>query len=318
MHRSLLCLCLFSLLPFALTACAGDAASDLTRNDERPGSAEPLSSDSLRVLFIRGGDATGGLANNSTEHLSDIGNDETGRNHGWGQLARLLQETGYVIEQVEEHPVTQGTPTPVDLAGMDLSAYDVLVFGSNNAAYGPAAVDSVDQYVRRGGGLLFISDANWGQDWADAPTSDQPFLTPYGLEMHQDLGTYAPSRAGGDFTAAGEAHPILDGVARFTGEGVSPLRIVEEVPGVTATVLVRAQGRVRRNDNPEGRGTTTSATENDGALVVAEVGEGRLAGHFDRNTFFNAPGGVGAHLGEADNQQYAQNLFNWLAQRGGE
>ncbi|CAN0364917.1 unnamed protein product, partial [Ectocarpus sp. 4 AP-2014] len=50
---------------------------------------------------------------------------------------------------------------------------------------------------------------------------------------------------------------------------------------------------------------------NDATVVVASAGEGKVAGHFDRNTFFNQ-NGAGTNLNRFDNKQYALNLFGWL------
>jgi hypothetical protein len=51
----------------------------------------------------------------------------------------------------------------------------------------------------------------------------------------------------------------------------------------------------------------------DGALVAIEVDFGRIAGHFDRNTFFNL-NGAGTDINRFDNRRYAINLFEWLAE----
>jgi hypothetical protein len=53
---------------------------------------------------------------------------------------------------------------------------------------------------------------------------------------------------------------------------------------------------------------------NDGSLVIALAGSGRVAGHFDRNTFFNR-GGAGTDITRFDNRIYAKNLFAWLTDR---
>jgi hypothetical protein len=48
--------------------------------------------------------------------------------------------------------------------------------------------------------------------------------------------------------------------------------------------------------------------------AIANVGRGKVAATFDRNTFFNAGvGSDGTDLSEHDNRAYAYNLFNWLA-----
>lgn len=279
------------------------------------------------VLFVRGADRSGGFleAGNDasrTEHLADIGNSATnGGNHGWGQLATLLRGNGFTVSQVTETAENSSGPSAgiaVPFETLDLSAFDGIVFGSNNAAYNPAQVDAVDNYIRGGGGALFISDANFGGSWSDAADSDQAFLDRYGLVMHQDQGQYALTRAAGDFVAPD--HPLFAGVNAFDGEGVSPIEVVGGVDGVTYEILARAEGQTRLNDRTGSAGTSRAAGLNDAAVVIAEVGPGRVIGHFDRNTFFN-DNGAGTFLeretsafgGAAlDNDRYALNLFTQL------
>jgi len=263
-----------------------------------------------RILFVRGGPGTGGfLEGGSDEQLSSISNSSTSSgNHGWATLASELRDLGFELDEQREEPVTNGVPTPLPFDEMDLSVYTVIVMGSNNAAYTSAQVDALEGFLRDGGGVLFISDANFGQDWPDAPTSDQSFLDRLGLVMNQDRGTYSISES--EYRVNG--HPILDGVSEFDGEGVSPVTI-GTVPGdVRATLLANAEGRVRRNDSESGKGTTTDATEDDAALLVGTAGDGRFAVHFDRNTFFNE-NGAGTDITRFDNRPFARNLFRWLA-----
>ena len=269
-----------------------------------------------RILFVRGGAGTGGfLEGGKDEQLSDITNDETfNGNHGWGMLADLLEAEGYVLEQMIEGPAEDNTP--IDFANLDLAQYDVIVLGSNNAEYPPESVQAVVDWVYAGGGLLVISDANWGRNWGDAPTSDQPFLDPFGLIMNQDRGTYTVCRDDGDFEVDGEdrgGHPILSEVNCFKGEGVSPLTVDAPGPEVAVTILANAEGTIRVNDS-DGAGSNRPAGPDDAALVIARAGAGRLAGHFDRNTFFNT-NGAGTDITEFDNATYARNLYAWLAGR---
>jgi F5/8 type C domain len=268
-----------------------------------------------RILFIRGGSGTGGfLEGGNDDHLGGVDNFiTTPVNRGWGSLASMLRGEGYVVRQIEEGPVSSGADLPVDLVGLDLSPYRLIVFGSNNATYSAQAVDKIEAYVRGGGAALFISDANFGQNWGDASNSDQLFLSRFGLIMNQDNGTYSLDRNAGDYLVAN--HPILVGVNSFDGEGVSPISIDtgNNPAGVTRTILVRAKQQVRV-PNGTNQGTTRAANANDGSLVIAEVGSGRIAGHFDRNTFFNV-GGAGTDLTRLDNRIYARNLFAWLTQR---
>jgi hypothetical protein len=267
-----------------------------------------------RILFIRGGSGTGGFfEGGSDDHLSGIDNFNLTPNRGWGSLASLLRGEGYVVRQIEEGPASSGPDLPVDLVSLDLSPYRLIVFGSNNATYSAAAIDKIEAYVRGGGAALFISDANFGSNWGDASNSDQLFLSRFGLIMNQDNGTYTLDRNASDYLVAN--HPILAGVNSFDGEGVSPISIDAGASpaGVTRTILVRAKQQVRV-PNGTNQGSTRAANANDGSLVIAEAGSGRIAGHFDRNTFFNV-GGAGTDLTRLDNRIYARNLFAWLTTR---
>jgi hypothetical protein len=262
-----------------------------------------------RILFIRGGAGTAGFVEGGTDdHLSDIHDTSTEPfNRGFGQLAELLREDGFAVDQVEEGPVTDNTP--VDLNTVGLSRYAVVVFGSNNATYDSDAVALVAEYIEAGGGALFASDANWGSFYDKAPSSDQTFLTQFGLIMNQD--------GGGRTTLAGSdlldpEHPILQGIDAFEGEGVSPCSISRDPAALAVPVrLAITKEVVRRNTAPQG--PVTEPTADDASLAVAEYGTGRIACHFDRNTFNE--NGAGTSLVSANNASYARNLFGWLAGR---
>ena len=278
-----------------------------------------------RLLIIRGADRSGGFleANTDagrTEQLADIHNtSRSSGNHGWYEFAETLRGAGFSVEQQVEsvEPTapptgqTQGIGVPFDT--MDLSRYDVLLFGSNNAVYDTPAVDAVEDYIRSGGGAIFISDANFGSDWADASNSDQQFLDRFGLTMHQDRGTYALSRGSGEFLVPD--HPIFDGVDRFDGEGVTPIELGTLTAGIDVTRLALAKGQTRLNEPPFGnrnQGPSRNSGPNDAALLVATADAGRIVGHFDRNTFFNL-NGAGTNINRYDNRQYAVNLVTWAA-----
>lgn len=284
-----------------------------------------LASEGGTVLFIRGATRSGGFLNGGSaaerdDQLADINNTSTAAgNHGWGTLATTLRNAGYTVEQITEpkgadqSDVIDGRPIRFEL--MDLNKYDAIVFASNNARYPRESVDAVESYIRGGGGAIFISDANFGSHWRDAPDSDQAFLSRFGLIVNQDNGTYALTRAGGDFAAP--EHPLLRGVDAFDGEGVSPFVIPETPPpGVTIERVVGARDQTRNNDgvNPDENfaGSLRPAGARDGSLVVAHAGLGRVVGFFDRNTFFNA-NGVGSELARHDNRQLALNLFEFAA-----
>ncbi|XHC25311.1 hypothetical protein ABWH91_13940 [Phycisphaerales bacterium ac7] len=289
------------------------------------GEAASLEHEPIRVLFVRGADRSGGFLEgrddrSRTEQLADITNESTRRgNHGWFEFAESLRAGGFVVEQIIE-PLEAGAPpegqtegAPVAFETMDLDRYAVIVMGSNNAVYKPAQIDAIERYVRGGGSVLFISDANFGSDWPDASNSDQQFLDRFGWTMQQDQGTYALRRADGNFMAGD--HSILAGVDAFDGEGVSPIVVPEaDIKGVRTTLVVRARSgaQTRNNDTEAGRGSSRAVGPRDAALCVARVGRGRIAGHLDRNTFFNL-NGAGTDINRFDNRAYAINLIRFLA-----
>ena len=277
------------------------------------------------ILFVRGATRSGGFLNGGTaaqrdDQLADINNTSTTPgNHGWGALAAALRGAGYTVEQITEPKGNDtGDPVagrPIRFETMDLTKYAAIVFGSNNARYPRASVDAIDAYVRNGGGAIFISDANFGAHWRDAPDSDQPFLARYGVIVNQDNGTYPLERSAGDFIAPD--HPILRNIDIFDGEGVSPF-VVPAVapPDVAITRVVGARSQTRNNDGVDPAenfaGSLRPVTASDASLVTINVGRGRVAGFFDRNTFFN-DGGVGSQLSKNDNRQFALNLFDWAS-----
>ena len=281
------------------------------------------------ILFIRGATRSGGFLEGTTaesrnEQLADINNTSTASgNAGWAALAAELRNAGFVVEQLTEpkEPIEDGSGfvmgRPIRFESMDLSRYAAIVFGSNNARYPKESIDALTNYIHNGGGALFISDANFGSNWRDAADSDQQFLARFGLIVNQDAasGTTTLSRGGGHFVVA--SHPVLNGVDSITGEGVSPV-VVPGVPpaGVTITRVLAATGQTRNNDgtNPgnQYQGTLRPVTSSDAALALVNAGRGRIAAFFDRNTFFNV-NGVGTDITEADNRQFALNLFNWVS-----
>ena len=296
---------------------------------------EPLESRRLlasgSILFIRGADRSGGFleATNDTqrtEQLADITNTSTASgNHGWATLAALLRGQGYAVSQLIEPKAANDPSTgqtagaPLAFTAASLAKYDTVVMASNNAVYSRTQIDALDTYVRNGGGVLFISDGNFGSSWADSPNSDNAFLARYGMAFNQDNGQYTLSRSAGDFKLPNE--PILFGVDAFDGEGVSPIHVASTIPtGVTVRRVVGAQGTTYDN-NPSSsanhsRGTARPVNNQDVTLVLANAGAGRVAAFFDRNTFFNA-NGAGTDIGHNNNRRLATNLFSWVTDHQG-
>jgi len=271
---------------------------------------------SQNVLFVRGGDNSGGWLEfpqfSKTEQLADITNFTNNQtNHGWGEFAATLRNNGYTVTQIKEGG---GGSSPINFAGMNLAQYDIIVLGSNNAPYNNAQVNAIDNWVKNGGGLLTISDTNFGSSWCDAPNSDQAFLNRYGIIVHQDRGFYTLKRNNGDFLIPN--HPILNGVNSFEGEGVSPFKLANTIPsGVTVQKIVRAKDKVRLNDGPC-TGRIRNVNNGDLSLITATAGRGRVVGYFDRNTFFNR-NGAGSNINKFDNKRFMLNIFAWLANGGG-
>ncbi len=289
------------------------------------------------VLFLRGADRSGGFLEagsdfDRTEQLASITNQSTANgDHGWFEFATLLENNGFLVEEARE-PLSAADPATgqsegaalnfsgfnvVDRFGNSNGAtrqigdYDAVVFGSNNAVYSSAQIDAVEAYIRGGGGAVFISDANF----------DQQFLNRFGLIVNQDRGTYTLSSAESpvgpnDYSQAD--HPILNGVNAFDGEGVTPFQIGTLTQGVSAEILVQAEGNTSDNTGTAVRGPARPVMSNDAALLVATAEAGRIVGHFDRNTFFNQ-NGAGTFLNRSqdnagialDNDEYALNLLTW-------
>jgi hypothetical protein len=271
--------------------------------DERgsPGDGGADAAPAPRILFVRGGAGTVGYLNgDSDDNLCDV--DDTVSARGWGTLRDELVADGFVLDQRMEGPLT--APGPADLSR--LADYAVVVFGSNNATYGPGHVDTVAQYVRAGGGALFVSDAGFGRtSYAEAPASDQVFLDRFDLVMLEDANDVTTLTAS---QFPDPAHPVLEGVTSIRGDGTSALRIVDFVSDVTPTQIVRKTGLVRV------AGATQAAAANDAAVAVAEVGTGRIAGLFDRDVLANSNAN-NSGIGMASNRALAINLFEWLANR---
>lgn len=272
------------------------------------------------VLFIRGADGSGGLGNGSvtrrTLHLSDINDTRGSGNTGFGEFAALLRSSGYTVSQWIE---SNGT-----LDAARLRPHRIVVFGSNNRVYSQAEVQAFETWWRAGGSALFISDANWGSNWNVAAASDNQFLQLVGASVYQDSGDGVPLRArasSGHYLVP--QHPIVSGpdgvggransdVNSFNGEGVSWFNVTGK-QGVRVEKVVSAIGRQVRLLNPSGGpGAKRASGPDDCGLFGATLGNGRIVGHFDRNTFFNK-GGVGSDISQQDNARLALRIFEWLA-----
>ncbi len=212
-------------------------------------------------------------------------NDAGGK--GFSQFAQALRDVG--LEPVE------ALDTTVTLDAATLAQYHVVIFSSNNRRFTAAEQNAVVAFVNAGGGILLFSDSGFG--FEEGRASDNDIAQHFNLLIHHD-------NYGGVYTISQYTQPhfITDGIT-FKGEGVSMVRVL----GAPAVQLAECQGGAKKLHDDDG-----PIQASDSVLAVAEVGLGRVAVTFDRNTFFNPPG-AGTNITEVNNRQYAKNLVVWLA-----
>jgi hypothetical protein len=263
-----------------------------------PLSAAPQRPALTRVLFLYGS-VPPGTGPSEMIHI-----DNTGRN-GYAQLAAmLLWEQGHNVTEIADTD-----PAVNPLTANALNGYDLVVFGSNNRRFSSAEAQAAGDYVRGGGALLVLSDSQFGPSpnrsqnaLGAGELSDNDIIGQFGMYIEHDNYQVVVADAA---RFAQPAHPILAGVTSFKGEGVSLIR----VDGPPASIVVRGNGLPLTDGH-------TITGKNYAITAVAQVGEGRVAVTFDRNTFFNAGvGSDGTDIGELDNRTYALNLFDWLTRQ---
>ena len=275
----------------AVAGCGGDDGQNGSSAGDGAGTTKPV------VLFIRGASGTSPL---DDDHLTDI--DQEG-DLGFLSWHEALTAAGFDVRQ-EIEPEGGG----VDLSAA-LDGVDIVVLGSNNAAYDTTQVEELTEFVRNGGGVLAFSDANYGVG-DSARSSDNTFLAPFDLELNFDSGGDGPQTMTSDqFTRPD--HPILDGVEGIGWYGPSAVTIVDLETRVTPQILIPAQDPVALSEGPEPE--TRPADANDAALAVVEFGGGRVAAFYDRDTFYNDGSAVGMSLSTLGNKVFAVNLIEWLA-----
>lgn len=256
-----------------------------------------------RVLFIRGAEGSAPAGGTPTlNDLSDITNlGSQPDNKGFGVWAKYLADNGYEVSQLNETGTRQNRQ-PVDLKKAKLDQYAVVIFASNNARYQQGDSQELTRYVRGGGGVLFLSDTNWGPDDTSAPQSDSDLLANFGVQMNKDNGVMASEKyTSNDFTEPN--HPIFQGVTSFDGLGVSSCTQLANAPE-NVSILVLAKSPIHPVAGGERPTTTKDAT-----LLVFEPEQGRGACYYDRDSFFNG------NFTKQSHEQLAGNLVNWLAKR---
>jgi hypothetical protein len=250
-----------------------------------------------RVLFLYGSVPPG------TDPSEMIRTGNMGHN-GYSQLAAfLLDRQGHNIDELQDTD-----PAAKPLTANLLLPYDLLVLGSNNRRFSGEEAAVVAAYVNGGGSILALSDSRFGLSpdrehnaLGAGELSDNDLISQFGMRIEHDNYMVVTVDASRFVTPT---HPILSGITSFRGEGVSLIKRL----GPPAQILIRG-------DNlPLTNGKLTDDTY--AITAIAQVGGGRVAATFDRNTWFNAGvGSDGTDIGELDNRQYAYTLFDWLTRQ---
>jgi len=227
--------------------------------------------------------------------------DDGSRPESFSQLRTQVLE-GELGLKVEEFIVTADATISPDL----LTPYRFVVLGSNGRVLRTEEVAALTQYLSDGGAMLIYADFQYGPDnWK----SDNAFLNQFGIEVFPD--NFQPTT---QITEIVPSHPIMNGVRSFATEGSSQFLISAAARGAT-TILSRCSPLERLGCALQEPERARVGPDDDVVCTwVRAVGNGRMAGTCDRNTFHNGPG-IGTALSEFDNKRYAVNLFRWLADR---
>lgn len=257
-----------------------------------------------RLLYLYGDVAAdGSVPSGEAEPFHQMRLTATGP-RGLSEFRAVIEEAG--IEPVERYDAE------TTLSRTRLDGYDALVLGSNQHRFDQDEADAVGEWVADGGGVLAWSDSAFGGDYETVGVcnpagrrSDTDLTGQFGMTFLRDngAGNYRVRRYARDhYLNAGNR----EGGIVFRGEGVSPVRVR---PPAEVLAPLQAGGLDGRLEVCEA--DAPFRPERDAALAVATVGEGRVAGTFDRNTFWN--GGAGTDITQADNRAYARRLVRWVA-----
>ncbi len=245
----------------------------------------------------------------------------------------LLRRAG-VVFWLEERLDTQ-----VELTPALLGRYDAVILGSNNRRFttdasvgegGTSEARAVADWVQGGGGLVAWSDSAFGGHYAKAGLgnprgrdSDNDLMTQFGMFFMRDNGAgnylineYVEPHFLNAFDPGGYEHEDVagngaDAGVRWRGEGVSPVRVSGPAKLLAPLTHGGLGGGIRlHGDDAKDPAIGPFDAERDAALAIAEVGQGRVLGTFDRNTFWN--NGEGTRLRQADNRAFAVRMMLWV------
>jgi hypothetical protein len=235
--------------------------------------------------------------------IHDMRLEDTG-DRGMSQFAEALRDVN--VNPVGVHDVE------IELTDESLEDYDVVLLGSNNRRFSESEAQALAQFVEQGGGVIAWSDAGfgWQEGGLSSPAgreSDNDLTEQFGMRFMLDNGA-------GVFTIREYLKPHFlndndpnEGVV-YRGEGVSLIEVREPAEKLADLQLGGTSGELRLNPADGELGPEHAV------LAVAYVGDGRVVGTFDRNTFWNA--GEGTRLSELDHREFAQRLALWAAGYG--
>ncbi|SNC77728.1 N-acetylneuraminic acid mutarotase, partial [Hymenobacter gelipurpurascens] len=223
--------------------------------------------------------------------LSDTGD------RGMSQFNQALVDVGFATAEALDASITLDAAT--------LNNYKVLILSSNNRRFTAAEKTAVAAWVNAGGGLIAWSDAafgwqNGGLNSSEGSSSDNDLTDQFGLHFLHDngLGAFVLSQWAGNHYIN---RFIQNAGLTVEAEGASPIRTT--APATIIAYLPADKAQLNSLDGP--------LMPNDAALSVAKVGQGRVAGYFDRNCFWN--NGDGTNINRLENRLFAQRLVLWAS-----
>ncbi len=220
-------------------------------------------------------------------------------------VGRFLRRDGYVVR-----------PSSETFSARGLAKARILVIANARApegspeqasAFSEAEVETVEAWVRKGGGLLLIADrAPFG-----APA--RPLARAFGVKLDDNtiLRRGSDERPDGvltiDVAADGDkAHPVFHGVSRVVyvvGESLDgPGPILRAPAGTYSGPTAQAA------DGPSAAGKPIVLAFSHGKGRVVVIGDAGIA-----SAFGSVGGATHRGISEADNARFVRNLFGWLS-----
>ncbi|MEM7144263.1 MAG: malectin domain-containing carbohydrate-binding protein [Verrucomicrobiota bacterium] len=231
--------------------------------------------------------------------LTDMGNK------GLSQFKALVEAQGYSIAQHYDQVTT--------LDATFLRQFDVIVFGLHQKVWSGAEQAALDDWLRKGGGILMYNDSAAGGSFSQVgiknstgQTAVNSILSDYGMQVAVDQGggtrAYIPD--------ANAANPIIWDQPEFEGEGVSPIAI-DPLGDAEALIPLDPANRISNgnlNIDPVG---VTIANPIWAVIGHVVVGEGNVIAIFDRQPMWN--NGPGSDINERDNEEVLRRIVRFLA-----